>query len=202
MKKRVKDKNTEINPYEVDKLSKVPSVIKIVILKYWAAAAACFLLFGVSELGFNLYSEGEYIQVETTGRLFLLLGLFLALFMNYIVRIIVRMSYNRRDNTYRYNMVNCRGLKSFGLALLYNFMMTILIFILIVYVLSPNGLVLDPFGTTGGIGIEPFTTGFLYLALDAVFLVIKNLIVMAYQRIKYNKQLNSNFKLVLANEEK
>lgn len=193
MKRKKVEENMEINPYEVDKLSKVPSWLKILLLKYWAAAAASFLLFGVSQLGLAVYQEGEYADVETTVKLIILLGLFFALFMNYGVRLIVRLSYNRRNNTYRYNMINMRGFKSFGLALPYNFMMSIFVYLIIVYILAPNHLVFDPFGTTGGIGIEPFTVGFIYLFVDGIFLVIKYFAVSIYQRLKYKKQINSKF---------
>ena len=193
MKRKKVEENMEINPYEVDKLSKVPSWLKILLLKYWAAAAASFLLFGVSQLGLAVYQEGEYADVETTVKLIILLGLFFALFMNYGVRLIVRLSYNRRNNTYRYNMINMRGFKSFGLALPYNFMMSIFVFLIIYYILAPNHLVFDPFGTTDGIGIEPFTVGFIYLFVDGIFLVIKYFSVSIYQRLKYKKQINSKF---------
>ena len=43
MKKKEEFKGA--NPYETDKLAKIPSWIKILLLKYWAAAAA-FFFFG------------------------------------------------------------------------------------------------------------------------------------------------------------
>ena len=199
--KKVKDENMEINPYEVDKLAKVPSWIKILLLKYWAAAAACFLLFGISELGLNIYDEGEYAAVENNGRLILLLTVFFAIFMNYVVRVFVRLLFNRRDNTYRLNLINFKGFLSFVASLAYNFIMAILIYIIIVVVLAPHGLILDPFGTTGGIGIEPFTVGFIYLIIDGVFVIIKNLIVALYYRAKYYKQIKTNYNFELKSGE-
>ena len=195
MKRKKVEDNVEINPYEVDKLAKVPSWIKILLLKYWAAAAASFLLFGVSELGLVLYyanDDDEVFQVETNVKLIFLLGLFFAIFANYVVRVFVRLMYNRRDNTYRLNLINFKGFLSFPVALVYNSFIAILIFIINVNLLSRFGLVLDPFGTTGGIGIEPYTVGLVYLILDGFFVIIKNIIVMICQRIKYKIQINSN----------
>lgn len=192
---KVKEENVDINPYEVDKLAKIPSWIKILLLKYWAAAAASFLLFGVSELGLILYNANdndEVFQIETNVRLILLLGVFFTIFSNYVVRVFVRLMFNRRDNTYKWNLINFKGFLSFPVALIYNLFVAILIFIINVNFLSRYGLVLDPFGTTGGIGIEPFTVGFVYLIIDGLFIIIKNLIVSIYQRIKYKKQINSN----------
>ena len=198
--KKVKDENMDFNPYEVDKLARVPSWIKILLLKYWAAAAASFLLFGITELGFNIYVTSEEANAELSYRLVIMLGLFLALFTNYVIRPIVRLMYNRRDNTYKYNLINCKGIKSFGLAIVYNMIMSILICIVTVKVLSPNGLVFDPFGTTGGIGIEPFPVGFTYLFIDGIFLLIKYFIIKIYNVRKYNKQIKSNFKFVATEE--
>lgn len=194
-KNKVKDENVDINPYQVDKLAKVPSWIKILLLRYWAAAAACFLLFGISELGLNIYQEGEYAAVELNVKLLLLLALFFAIFTNYVVRVFVRLMYNRRDNTYRLNLINFKGVLSFVASLAYNLVMAILVFVLNVGVLSKYGLVLDPFGTTGGIGIEPFTVGFLYIILDGVFIIIKNIIVMIVQRVQYKIQNRSEDEL-------
>ena len=193
--KKVKDENMEINPYEVDKLAKVPSWIKILLLRYWAAAAACFLLFGLSELGMNIYKDDEVSAFETNIKLIIILGLFLAVFTNYVVRVFVRLMYNRRDNTYRLNLINFKGILSFVAALAYNFVLAILIFMIIVGFLSKYGLVLDPFGTTGGIGIEPFTVGFVYLILDGICIIIKDIIVMIIQRVKFNIQNKSEDEL-------
>ena len=42
MRKKDKNEVVDIDPYKVDKLSKIPSWLIILILKYWAAAAAVF----------------------------------------------------------------------------------------------------------------------------------------------------------------
>ena len=55
--------------------------------------------------------------------------------------------------------------------------------------LSEKGLVFDPFGTTGGVGIEPFTYALCFIIFDTLFIFIKNQIIKIYQRYKYNKQI-------------
>lgn len=189
--KKVKDENMDFNPYEVDKLARVPSWIKILLLKYWAAAAACFLLMGAWELGLNVFNDSP----DVTIRLVILLGLFLTVLMNYPIRVIIRLMYNRRNNTYKYNMVNMKGLKTLPLALVYNMAIAILIFILNVNFLSKFHLVFDPFGTTDGTGIEPFTIALVYMLIDGICIIVKNIIVMIAQRVIYKKQINYNFKL-------
>ena len=195
MKKEVQDIN-DVDPYKVDKLSKIPSWLIVLILKYWAAAAAIYFI-GMDTFIIN-WSETDSIAANTDGLdavayglsqaliLTILFGLFLAVFSNYIVRPFVRMMYNRRNNTFRYNMVNVKGFKSFLLALLYNMPLSFLLTIIVVW-MGYFGLVLDPFGTTGGIGIEPFTYGLYFVLIDGVFVLIKNIIQSIAERVRYKK---------------
>lgn len=192
MSKKVKDvSNEDINPYELDKLSKVPSWLVILILKYWAAAAAVFFIaIGGIDIGFdfsqNQFTDYASIMAESF-ILVVLIALFTAIFINYIVRPLTRLMYNRRNNTFRYNMINMKGFKSFILALIYSFAITIILFF-ITMLLSYKGWVLNVFGRSDG-GIEPFTYALCFIVVDAIFLLIKNLIIMLYERIKYKMQI-------------
>lgn len=191
MRKNKENSEEIINPYEVDKLSKIPSWVIIIFLKYWAAAAASFLLFGLQSLGIMVTSNAqadEVAQVETTVKILVMLTLFTAVLMNYVVRVVVRLLYNRRNNTYRYNLINCKGFKSFILALLYSAVVTTIMFF-ITYWLSSIHAVFDPFGTTGGIGIEPFTYGLWYMIVDSVFVIAKDLILEIRLRTIYKRQI-------------
>ena len=198
MKKEVQDIN-DVDPYKVDKLSKVPSWLIVLILKYWAAAAAIYFI-GMDTIIIN-WSEAVDLEfaddlakmaweIKQALILTILFGLFLAIFSNYIVRPFVRMMYNRRNNTYRYNMVNVKGFKSFLLSLLYNMPLSFLLTIVVVW-MGFYGLVLDPFGTTGGKGVEPFSYALVYIIFDAFFVLIKDIIVNIHERLKYKRQMRS-----------
>lgn len=199
MKKEVQDIN-DVDPYKVDKLSKIPSWLIVLILKYWAAAAAIYFI-GMDTFIIN-WSETDSIAANTDGLdviayglsqaliLTILFGLFLAIFSNYIVRPFVRMMYNRRNNTFRYNMVNVKGFKSFLLALLYNMPLSFLLTIIVVW-MGYFGLVLDPFGTTGGTGVEPFSYALVYIIVDSICVLIKDVIVNIHERAKYKRQMRS-----------
>ena len=198
MKKEVQDIN-DVDPYKVDKLSKVPSWLIVLILKYWAAAAAIYFI-GMDTIIIN-WSEQANIKLDSDVDVMLyemsqavlltiLFGLFLALFTNYIVRPFVRMMYNRRNNTYRYNMVNVKGFKSFFLSLLYNMPLSFLLTVIVVW-MGYYGLVLDPFGTTGGTGVEPFSYALVYIIVDAFCVIIKDVIVNLHERAKYKRQMRS-----------
>ena len=191
MKKKEENTIDEIDPYKVDKLSKIPSWVIILILKFWAAAAAIFFMGigGVPIINFSEHqTDDPYAILAQSSMLVILFGLFLALFTNYVVRPYVRLMHNRRNNAFRYNLINCKGFKSFLLSLLYNFPLSLLLFFITV-LLSMHGLVWDPFGTTGGVGIEPFTYAISYLILDGIVIIIKNISLSIYQRVKYNKQI-------------
>ncbi len=58
MKTRGKQDIKETNPYKVDKLSRIPSWLIILVLKYWAAAAAVFFMaVGGISIGFDFSTE-------------------------------------------------------------------------------------------------------------------------------------------------
>ena len=64
MKKKADQNNideiNELNPYEVDKLSKIPSWLVIIFIKYWAAAAAVFFMaIGGLDIGVDLSQSGD-----------------------------------------------------------------------------------------------------------------------------------------------
>lgn len=190
--KKKDDLNQEIDPYKLDKLSRVPSWIIIFIIKYWAAAAAVFFtVIGGVDIGLD-FTGGDMndyaVVLSQSFVIIVILALFLALFSNYIVRPIVRLMYNRRNNTFRYNMINFKGLKSFLLSLVYMTFVSIILYLVTVF-LSLHNLVFDPFGTTHGQGIEPFTYGLCFIIVDSMFLIIKNVILNIKSRIKYRRQI-------------
>ncbi|MDE5566654.1 MAG: hypothetical protein K2I77_06675 [Anaeroplasmataceae bacterium] len=193
MKRKVKEIENleEQKPYQVDKLSKVPSGLVILLLKYWAAAAAVFFgVIGSLDIGLDFSSgssSGAVGEMALSVKLIVLLALFMALLSNYLVRPVVRLMYNRRNNTYLYNMVNIKGILSFILSLLYHIVLSIILFF-VTWFLGSHHMVWDPFGTSGGSGIEPFTYGLCYIIIDFIFLFIKDMIVYIYIRCKYKIQ--------------
>lgn len=189
-KNKVKEFTSDVNPYEVDKLSKIPFGIIILILKFWAAAAAVFFgtmdscMFTVSE---ETNNSEALLQTLT---IIVFVGLLLSLIMNYAIRPIVRMAHNRRNNCYKFHMVNMKGFKSFLLSLPYYMIISLILYHTIVF-LGEHNLIFNPFGNTT-FGIEPFTYGLCFIIVDIFFVTIKNLIIMLVQRYIYYKQINAN----------
>ncbi len=192
-KKESKDNIENLNPYEVDKLSKIPAWLIIILLKYWAAAAAVFFMtIGGLDIGVNFEnSEGglEY-QLNISFVIIILIALAMAILFNYAIKQVVLMMHNRRRNTFRYNIINFRGFSAFLLYLVYMFIVSMILYFLVNY-LGYKGLIFNPFGRTNH-GIEPFSYGLCFIIVDGIFVSIKDLSIMIYQRIIYKKQLNDN----------
>ena len=199
MKKKADQNNIdEINPYEVDKLSKIPAWLIIIFIKYWAAAAAVFFMtIGGVDIGIDLTKEGDLnYNLNISFTIIVLIALGMAVLNNYAIKQLVIMMHNRRRNTYRYNIINFKGFSAFLAYLVYMFVVSMILYFLTLF-LGYKGWVLNPFGTNGGYGIEPFTYGLCFIIVDAVFVTIKDLVVMIVQRIIYKKQMKDNTPIIV-----
>jgi hypothetical protein len=191
----MKDKKdvNNINPYEVDKLSKIPSWLIVILLKYWAAAAAVyFSLIGGMELGLD-FSQWEdstdlALRFSQDITVIIVLAFALAIVLNYICKPIIRLMYNRRNNTYKFNMINSKGIVFFFITMLYTLLLSTILYIVTLF-LSANGLVLDLFGTTANTGIEPFTYALCFIIIDGIFILAKNGIQLLIKKHRYKKQI-------------
>ncbi len=179
MKKEEFNKKDKINPYQSDKFAKIPSWLKILLLKYWAAAAA-FFFFAIGNPLVNPDSKDAF------GWYFIWIGLGLGLFLEYIVKSIVRLMRNSRDDTYRYNLVNKKGILSLLLNLIYGFAIAYVMVYILVF-LASHGLVINILGLDEVSAIEPFTGGLVFIILDAIVVAIKNLCVYLWKRHVYKK---------------
>ena len=199
MNKKVQDENQQeqSNVYKMGSFSKVPTWLTSILLKYWAAAAAVFFsVIGGLDIGLDYSETGEdfYTALAQDISTIIIIGLALALVMNYIVKPVVHMFNSSKDNTYKYLLVNQRGFLSFFISLGYNMILSIILYFITVF-LGSKGLIFNLFGSTN-YGIEPFTYGLCYLVVDFVFLTIKNLIVYAKERHDYNAQMKEDYKYV------
>ena len=188
-----KNKNNEFNPYASDKLSRIPSWIKVLFLKYWVAAAT-FYFFGVANPLIPLSGE-DFNLASTFEPYYLFLSLGLALFTEYITKNFIKFMKNDRDDTTRFNLVNKKGVVSLLLNLVYAFVIMIPM-ILILVVLASHNLVFDTLNSGGNkAAIEPFTAGFVYIALDAIAVSVKNLIIYLYKQAKFKIIEEENLKV-------
>ena len=193
MKKKKDFNNDTINPYEVDKLSKIPSWIVILFLKYWAAAAAVFfMIIGGTDIGLNFAevdtNTSDIMQVVRIDAVIIFAIAFaIAILFTYAIRPIVRLMYNRRNNTFKYNMVNGKGFLPLIFNMVYMYIISFILFFVVIF-LGSKGLVVNLFGEVS-YGIEPFSYGLYFIILDSFFIFIKNSIVAISQRITYKRQI-------------
>ena len=196
-KKTTQDDIDELNPYELDKLSKIPVWLVVIFLKYWAAAAAVFFMtIGGIDIGITLSDEGDIsYNFGVSFTIILLIALGMAVLFNYGIKQIVFMMHNRRRNAFRYYLIPTRGLSSFLLHLVYMFVVSLILYFLTIF-LGSKGWVLNPFNG-GNYGIEPFTYGLSFIIVDGIFVSLKDLGIMIYQRVIYKKQMQDNTPIVV-----
>ena len=191
MSKKKKENIDEFNPYEVDKLSKIPSWLIIFVLKFWAAAAAVFFtIIGGIDIGID-FSKDNFnnviASINKSEQIIVIIGFAISILLNYAVKQIVILLNNRRNNTYKYNLINQTGLLGFFLHLLYGIVVSFVLFFAISF-LGYKGWVINLFGTSE-YGIEPFTYGLCFIIIDILCGIIKNIVCDIVERIKYKRQL-------------
>ncbi len=189
----MKNKNNEFNPYASDKLSKIPLGIKIVFLKYWVAAAALFF-FGIGNP--IIISAGQEYTAAQFLPLYLSLSLGLGIFIDFIYKPLTNLMNSPQNPTKYYNLVNFKGVGGLLLNLLYSFIIMIPMVTILVF-LAKHNINLDFLNQSDNkAAIEPFTGGFVYIALDLIVVSIKNLIVYIYKTKKYEAINKKNEELI------
>lgn len=178
MNKKVESQN---NAYKQDKLGKIPSWLKILLLKYWVAGAA-FYFFGMGSY-WIWYKSTDDIYTSTL-KIYIVVGFGYVLFKEYVEKHFIRLMRTSTDDTYRYNLINLHGTLSFILHFVYGMLATLLMMIFVVNVFTYENM--WDLGTNGA---EPFGVAFVYLAIDIIAIAIKNGIITWYKHIKYKKNL-------------
>lgn len=191
--KKKEELNKDLNPYANDKIAKIPSWLKILLLKFWVAGAT-FFFFGVANELVDA-TAGNAADIY-----FVFISFGMGLMNEYITKNIVRFMKNSRDNTYYYNMVNQKGVLSLFLNILYGFV-TVFPIVFIASFLASKGLVWNFFGAEGFGGIEPITDATIYIVVDFIFLFIKNSSISIYKRCKLSRDNKKAQAIINASKE-
>jgi len=189
-KKRTQENENldEINPYQVDKFSRIPNGLIISFLKFWAAAAAVFfILIGGRDLGldFSKPLADGYAEMSRTIIGIILVSLFLAILLNYGIKHLAHLMHSRRNNAKRWMIYNQKGFLTFLVYLVYCFICMILTFLFVAFLSSYK--LIPSFLENAGVGIEPFSFGLIFLLIDGVFLLIKNYTLKLIKVLKYRR---------------
>lgn len=171
------DKEKGLDPYKVDKLSRIPTWIKVFFVKFWVAGAICY---------FFLWGLGNYITNNLD--MLVMLGIALGIITDVFVNSAFLHFESDKKEYHKYMIVpvSCKKVWT----LLINIPLGIIEMYLVYYfyVLTNylwaliNNLPMD----TITINVEPLLFGLFYLIIDLIFLGIKNLIVGMVRNIKNN----------------
>jgi Co/Zn/Cd efflux system component len=107
-------------------------------------------------IDFTTY-EGATAQevLGISARIIILIALGMAVLFNYAIKQVVIMMHNRRNNTFKYNIINFRGFSAFLAYLVYMLVVSFILYFVTIF-LGSRGWVFNSFGKSSS-GIEPFT---------------------------------------------
>lgn len=172
---RKKEEN-EFDPYSVDKLARVPLVLKILVLKYWLGGAAAYFIF----MGLN-----SMLGQERTIDSYFIFCIILGMFADLIVNRFIRMMGTSKKPTDKYIFVSGTSFVTLFLNILY----TVVLFIMMFYAWSLLDLIFNfESHETFRKYIyfeEPFTFALLYVLADSLALAIKRYSILLYKKIRY-----------------
>lgn len=174
-------KKAEFDPYRRDKLSALPTWLKAIFIKWWFAGCVCyFVMMGLgSLLGDPSPATNENLFVLTA----VIYGMIVDVMVNPIFR---RLESDRKEyNNYMMFPFPFKAFWTFFANLIYYFIVMILVNV------SINGinLAIHAMGSKSNIYFEPLLFGTLAVAVDMVFIGIKDLIVYLVKRSKKNKAI-------------
>lgn len=139
------------DPYKSGFLSHVPTWLKALFIKFWFNGAICyFILWGLS------------IYVSDSWAIILILGVSQGIIVDLMVNNIFRFLSSEHEYD-KWMLIPQKGFWTF--------------FVNMFYALIVAGIVVAFYEVVGILGVEPILYGLLYLAVDMVFIGIKDLVV-------------------------
>ena len=111
----------------------------------------------------------------------------LTLLLEYIVKNLVRLMRNSRDDTYKQYIINKKGVLSLFLHIIYGFVIMFPMYGTL-YFLAYHHLIINLFALPEVPAIEPITAGFVFIFYDGIAVLIKNLIIKGIKKYKFYKQ--------------
>lgn len=159
--KENKDQSQEFNPYSVDKLSKVPTWIKALFVKFWFAGAICYFCF---------WGLGNYIPSQLD--LIVLTGIVMGLITDLIINNAFLYFQSDKREYEKYMFITVSGKKIWPIFA--NIVLGIVEQFGIVGIYSLINSHIDKPGEM--LGVEPILYGLFFVLIDMTLISIKNLI--------------------------
>ena len=160
-----KNSKKEFNPYRTDFLARIPTFVKALFVKWWFAGVVCFFV----NMGLGIY-------ISATADLVLFDGIFLGIIVDVLVNPLFRfMETDRREfNDY---MMFPFPLKSY-----WTFFTNVLYYIGVAVVVNLVYNFINDYMFS--LAIEPLSWALIVVAVDMVFIGIKDLVVHLFKKYK------------------
>ena len=175
MSKKKTEPKEKNNPYLVDKLSKIPAIVKVLFLKFWVAGAAFYLIFMSIEL----------LKIDFLDQLAIFV-LILTLLNEYVIHKLIVYISVPGNSTIKYlpHFIKRSSVKSLVATLIYTTLLTGLSFAMILYLWMGvlNFHTIDYY--LSGAESGPFGFGLCYIAVDMLYISIRNPILNRYLHSK------------------
>lgn len=171
-----KSKSKEFNPYKLDRLSRVPTWIKAVFIKWWFAGCVCYLI----NMGLGSVITNDENRMLLTG---VILGIVVDVLVNPAMRYF-QTDEREYDNYMMFPFPFKKYWTFFTNAVYY-----IVVAIVVMYMYQGLNMLVG--GGKIAVGVEPLLYGTFCVIVDMAFIGIKDLIVYLVRRKKHDKQEES-----------
>ena len=163
-----RDPNTP-NPYKRDLLSRIPTWVKMIFVKYWMGGAFCFFIY-----------MGLPILVGNIENVVLLSGLILGVVIDWMYNSALLYFETDREEFHPYMLlpVSCKKMWTIFINVPYGMLVVFVIYFIYRF-LNTNIFETE-------LSVEPLLYGLIYLIVDMFFISIKNLIVWVVRKVKNN----------------
>lgn len=173
-----KKSSKEFNPYKLDRLSRIPTWIKAIFIKWWFAGMVCYLI----NMGLSSVIPNDENRMLLTG---VVLGIVVDVLVNPALRY-----FQSSDKEYNNYIMFPFPFKKFW-TFFTNIIYYIAVQFAVLYSYMGLNMMIDAItGTTGNIhvGVEPLLYGTFSVIIDMIFIGIKDLIVFLVRRAKEKKE--------------
>ena len=163
------------NPYKIDKLSKIPTWIKAVFVKFWIAGAICFFFF---------WGLGYYI--ESMENLILFTAIATGLIVDFLVTPAFLYFESDKKEFHKYIMVPVSSKKIWSLLINIPVAFIEVYGVVTIYAII-NQVYVNSNGLSEGyvtLAVEPLLYGVFFVAIDLLLLFFKNLIVGMIENVR------------------
>ena len=167
-----KNSSKEFNPYRTDFLSRIPTFIKALFIKWWFAGVVCFFV----NMGIGLYIP------DNTADLLVLDGIFLGLIVDVLVNPVFRFLETDRREYNPYMMF------PFPLKAYWTFFTNVLYYIGVAIIVNFVYNFINDYMFS--LAIEPLSWALIVLAVDMVFIGINDLVVFLVKKRKKERTVD------------